>query len=302
MHEVLIVVLVVCVLGLSFIIINMYSAVKNIRDQVHFIARNETNKTVTFYGNSRGIKHLAMDINEIIESYRAREIEVMRQDSEIKDTLTNMSHDIRTPLTSLKGYFDLMSETDDPEEKERYSSIIRERIDSLSDILEEMFFYTKVSNVNYKVDLETINMSEVTLTTLFSYFEDFEKYGLEPDVDVDEGLLVVGNEQSIKRILQNLIKNCFVHGKEKVRITLKKKDRGGNEYVVLALRNIIGEEAPDATKVFARFYKGDSSRHVNSSGIGLSVVKKLVDAMNGLIEAEVQDNEFEIRMWLHYVK
>ncbi|MBR6881155.1 MAG: HAMP domain-containing histidine kinase [Clostridiales bacterium] len=300
-HEVLILILAVCLLGLIFIILTMFSAIRSIRRQVHFIAKNDTNKKVTFYGQSRGFNDLAADINDIIDSYRAREIEISRQDAEIKDTLTNMSHDIRTPLTSLKGYFELMNETDDPAEKDKYAKIINERIDSLSEILETMFFYTKVSGVNYKVDLGNIDMSKITLDTLFSYYDDFEKYGMEPEVNVEEGISVIGNEQSIKRILQNLIKNCFVHGKERVSIDLHKQERSKMQYAVLSISNMLGEEAPDPSKVFDRFYKGDTSRHVNSSGIGLSVVKKLVDAMNGIVEAEVKDQDFVIRLWLHTV-
>ncbi len=141
---------VVCV-ALVLMLVNNLSQVKNLRDQVHFISRNDTNKRVSFYGKSRTMSRLAKDINYIIDTYNEKEQEVLKQDKEIKDTLTNMSHDIRTPLTSLKGYFELLEESEDPEEQARYRRIISERIDSLGEILEMMFFYTKVSNVNYQV-------------------------------------------------------------------------------------------------------------------------------------------------------
>lgn len=294
--EIIAIVLIAVVLALTMMLISLFSQVKNLQSQVHFIAKNRTNKTITFYGKSREMTTLSKDINEVILSCREREQEVMKQDNEIRDTLTNMSHDIRTPLTSLKGYFELLSESDDPAEQEKYRNIISERIDSLGEILEEMFFYTKVSNINYNVPLDKITFSDIAMQTLFSYYEDFEKAGMEPHIDIEEGLNAIGNEQSVKRILQNLVKNCLVHGRGDVNISLK---RDGEKHVAFSISNSVDpDRIPDPTKVFDRFYKGDSSRHVSSSGIGLSVAKKLVDSMNGTIDAYVEGEVFGIRMRL----
>jgi signal transduction histidine kinase len=280
--------------ALVLMLINNLSQVKNLRDQVHFISRNDTNKRVSFYGKSRTMSRLAKDINYIIDTYSAKEQEVLKQDKEIKDTLTNMSHDIRTPLTSLKGYFELLEESEDPNEQARYRRIISERIDSLGEILEMMFFYTKVSNVNYQVQLDSINISEIIMHTLFSYFDDFENAGLTPNIDIDENLTVIGNEQSVKRIMQNLVKNCLVHGDSRVDISLK-PSTSEEKAIILTVSNGVKEnDIPDPDKVFDRFYKADNSRHVSSSGIGLSVAKKLTEAMNGKIRAAYSGDMFSI--------
>ena len=275
-------------------LVNNLSQIKNLRDQVHFISRNDTNKRVSFYGKSRTMSRLAKDINYIIDTTSAKEQEVLKQDKEIKDTLTNMSHDIRTPLTSLKGYFELLEGSEDPEEQARYRRIISERIDSLGEILEMMFFYTKVSNVNYQVQLESINISEIIMHTLFSYFDDFENAGLTPNIDIDENLTVIGNEQSIKRIMQNLVKNCLVHGDSKVEIKLKPSVTDDKTVLLTVSNGVRENDIPDPEKVFDRFYKADNSRHVSSSGIGLSVAKKLTEAMNGKIRAEYDGEMFSI--------
>ncbi len=293
MMEIIIVVLIVVCLTLMLTILTMMSNMSDLRKQVHFISRNDTNKRITSYGKSRVFKTLAKDINDIIDSYREENEKIIKEDKEIKDTLTNMSHDIRTPLTSLKGYFELMGETDDPEEQERCRSIIEERIESLSEILETMFLYTKVSNVNYKVDLDPVDVSKVVLETMFSYYDDFENKGQEVEVEADEGLRIIASEQSLKRIMQNLIKNCLVHGSGDVKLELKPCD----DMVRIAISNKMNPgENPDPEKVFDRFYKGDASRHNGSSGVGLSVVKKLVDSIGGDIEAEVKDGRFKISM------
>jgi len=292
---VLIVLLTVVSLALAFILISLLSQMRSIRSQVHFISRNETRKRLTFYGKSRSFRRLASDINEILDSYDERHEKILREDKEIKDTLTNMSHDIRTPLTSLKGYFELLEQTDDPEERRKYSSIITGRIDSLSEILETMFLYTKVSNVNFKISIDPIECSKIILETLFEYYDDFQDKGFEVDVDVDEGIRILGNEQSLKRIMQNLIRNSLVHGGGDVKLSVKRDEQG--KKVVITLDNLLLEgQNPDPKKVFDRYYKGDASRHTGSSGVGLSVVKKLVESMSGDISAVVSDGRFKIAM------
>jgi signal transduction histidine kinase len=292
---VLIVLLTVVSLALAFILISLLSQMRSIRSQVHFISRNETRKRLTFYGKSRSFRRLASDINEILDSYDERHEKILREDKEIKDTLTNMSHDIRTPLTSLKGYFELLEQTDDPEERRKYSSIITGRIDSLSEILETMFLYTKVSNVNFKISIDPIECSKIILETLFEYYDDFQDKGFEVDVDVDEGIRILGNEQSLKRIMQNLIRNSLVHGGGDVKLSVKRDEQG--KKVVITLDNLLLEgQNPDPQKVFDRYYKGDASRHTGSSGVGLSVVKKLVESMSGDISAVVSDGRFKIAM------
>ncbi len=292
---ILIAVLVAVALTLSMFLFSLLSQMKSIRSQVHFISRNDTNKRITFYGQSRGFRRLAKDINEILDSYDERHSKILQEDKEIKDTLTNMSHDIRTPLTSLKGYFELLEQTDDPEERSKYSSIIRGRIESMSEILETMFLYTKVSNVNYKIDLDGIDCSKTVLETMFEYFDDFQEKGQEVDVDVDEDLKIIGNEQSLKRIMQNLIRNSLVHGDGDVKLSVKPIN--DNKNIRISIENVMKpDEIPDAARVFDRYYKGDASRHTGSSGVGLSVVKKLVDSMGGDIKAIVKDGIFRIEM------
>lgn len=291
---VIIVLLSAVAVAMALILISLLSQMKSIRSQVHFISRNDTNKRISFYGKSRSFRRLAKDINEIIDSYDERHDRILREDKEIKDTLTNMSHDIRTPLTSLKGYFELLDQTDDPEERKKYTNIIYGRIESLSEILETMFLYTKVSNVNFKISIDPVECSKIILETMFEYYDDFQEKGYDVDIDVDEGIRILGNEQSLKRIMQNLIRNSLVHGGGDVKLSVKPEE---GKKVKIILDNLLEEgQHPDPNRVFDRYYKGDASRHTGSSGVGLSVVKKLVESMNGDITAFVGDGRFRIEM------
>ncbi len=288
---------IVTIIALGFYLISVLSSIHELIRQVSYIDdNNKTNMTINIGTATRSVKKLTDGINRLLVTMRTREIDTFRKDDEIKETITSMSHDIRTPLTSLKGYFDLMCESDNEADKDRYKKIISERIDSLSDMLEEMFLFTKINNAGYKLDMEKTGISEVFVSTLLSYYEDFETRGMTPDIDVDEDLYALADEAALKRVFQNLIKNSLTHGTNTFVAKLKKID---NKKVKISIANdIVDGEHADVTKVFDRFYKGDKSRHVNSSGIGLSVTKKLVLLMGGSIEAVIVDNKFCINIYL----
>ena len=287
---------IVTIIALGFYLISVLSSIHELIRQVSYIDDNKTNMTINIGTATRSVKKLTDGINRLLVTMRTREIDTFRKDDEIKETITSMSHDIRTPLTSLKGYFDLMCESDNEADKDRYKKIISERIDSLSDMLEEMFLFTKINNAGYKLDMEKTGISEVFVSTLLSYYEDFETRGMTPDIDVDEDLYALADEAALKRVFQNLIKNSLTHGTNTFVAKLKKID---NKKVKISIANdIVDGEHADVTKVFDRFYKGDKSRHVNSSGIGLSVTKKLVLLMGGSIEAVIVDNKFCINIYL----
>ena len=268
----LIIILIICILiilVLVFFIVSIISSIRELNKQLDFIGENKTNMTISIGASTRSIRKLTDRINKVLVACRNREIETARKDDEIKETITSMSHDIRTPLTSLKGYFDLMCESDSEEDKDRYKGIIAERIDSLGEIL---------------------------ISTLLSYFEDFERRGMTPDIDIDEDVFTVGDEPALKRVFQNLIKNSLNHGADSVTVRLKKAE--GKKIKISVGNGIKDGQIPDVTRVFDRFYKGDKSRHVNSSGIGLSVTQKLIVLMGGSIEAVISDNMFFINIYL----
>ncbi|MCR5617275.1 MAG: HAMP domain-containing histidine kinase [Clostridiales bacterium] len=287
---------IVVILVLAFYLVSILSSVRELTKQLEYIGTNRTNMSLSIGASTRSVRKLTDMINRVIVNCRNRELETSRKDDEIKETITSMSHDIRTPLTSLKGYFDLMCDSDSEEDKERYKGIISERIDSLSEMLEEMFIYTKINNSNYKLENERTNISEVMISSLLSYYEDFEKKNMTPNIDVDENLFAVTDEQALKRVFQNLIKNSLIHGENSFDVSLKRSE---GKKIRISVGNGIKEvERPDVTRVFDRFYKGDSSRHVNSSGIGLSVTQKLVNLMGGSIEAVLKEDKFVINIFL----
>lgn len=210
----------------------------------------------------------------------------------LKDTIINLSHDIRTPLTSLDGYFQLLLKSDEPEEQEQYAAIIRERLSSLKEMLDELFTYAKLTNRAYEIELSPCAVNEVLLSVLFSFYEDIKQRGMEPMLEIPEqDISIQANEPALRRTFQNILKNAIEHGKNHLSIQLLTT----SDTVQICFENDYQTSEPvDSEKVFDRFYKADDARNKTSTGLGLSIAKELVERMNGSINSAVKNHDFII--------
>src|SRR5699024_2376819 len=206
-------------------------------------------------------------------------------------SLTNISHDIRTHLTSLSGYFQLLIDTDSEEEEERYVKIINEKIEDLRYLLENMLNYMKIQDTDYNLELENCNLSEIIYAVLLSYYEDFKSKNMEPEIHIQEDIIVYSNKGALNRIVRNLIYNSLIHGESYIEIYLTKEEKK----TYLTIKNDISNpEDMDIKNIFTRFYKTDQARATNSTGLGLTIVKELVESLGGSITASIQENIFFI--------
>ena len=233
-------------------------------------------------------------INEVLDQSREIRERSQRSETQLKETITNLSHDIRTPLTSLDGYFQLLQQSDSEEERRKYVEIIQSRISSLKEMLEELFTYTRLQDADYKLETERIDFGKCAYDTVFSFYDEFQSRGIEPRVDFCGGhLFVMGNEEAAHRALQNLIRNALVHGHTGITLELKS---GGRKVVFRCANDVEHPEEIDIRQVFSRFYKADSARTHTSTGLGLSIAKGLVERMGGEIRAELDGKAFVVEI------
>lgn len=294
MYYIFIGILIVIITILIAVIFIYQRQVKSICRQLAFLEENDSNMMISREIDWGGIGHLTDTLNDLLAMRRKERKKYQEKERIIAETYTNLSHDIRTPLTSLDGYFQLLEKSQNPEEQKKYLKIIQERINSLKDMLEELFTFTKLKNDSFCLSLEPCCINRILKETIFSYYEDWREQGIEPEMNISEELLYMeGNAQAIRRILQNIIKNALDHGEKKLGITLEKKEQS----VHLEIKNMVeNPKQIDVDMVFERFYKADVSRSKNSTGLGLSIAKEFVIRMNGTIEAKIQGNEFCICM------
>lgn len=287
-------VLSVLILILIGILISYKRQVKDICRQLRFLQECDSNMLITTEMKKGHIEELAELLNTLLKERKKERADYQKKERMIADIYTNLSHDIRTPLTSLDGYFQLLEETQEENDRKRYIQIIQERIESLKEMLEELFTYTKLQNGTYELKLEPQNVGQILKETVFSYYDDWAEQEISPQFEItEEPVWIRGNKQALRRTIQNIIRNGLDHGNKEIRIQLSRNEK----QMELVFQNKIepGEQI-DISRVFERFYKADKARSKSSTGLGLSIAKGFVEKMHGEIAAEIKEDWFCIKI------
>jgi len=231
---------------------------------------------------NRRLSALCRLMNEILASKDKEQIQYTKAEKSLKQNITGLAHDIRTPLTGASGYVQLAKECQDEAKKEHYLECAEERMKELEDMLEELFLYTKLTSEDFTLSENRLQVLPILEECLFALYSRFEKLRLSPEVAFEaEGFTIWGDEEALHRVFLNLLQNALIHGDGGIRIT-QKKDQ-------LIFENIVSEDSlPNLAQMFDRFYKGNQARRKGSSGLGLFVVKELVQKMGGRVWAEAE--------------
>lgn len=266
--------------------------IREICRHLSFMKKQKTNMRLTSGLPFPELNELIDGINDIVDQSREIREDVWNNEARLKQTITNLSHDIRTPLTSLDGYFQLLMQSDSEEERQKYIRIIQTRIGSLNSMLEELFTYTRLQDEDYEIETETVDFGKCVYDVVFSFYEEFQKKGIEPEADFcEERLYTMGNEEALRRVLQNLIKNALLHGNSRISLRLFQEN---GRAVFLCSNDTEHPEEIDMSQVFERFYKADSARTHTSAGLGLSIAKGLAERMGGSADASLDANIFTV--------
>lgn len=285
-------------LVLILIIVQFVRQINDICRRLAFIRTHKTNMRLTLDVHFRSVGRLADSVNAFLEETADERAELERESRGLRDSLTGISHDIRTPLTSLSGYFQLLAETEDTGERERYYGIIKARIVSLEAMLEELFTYTKLQNSDYQIEMECVDFTRCAIDTLLAFYEQFAQRGIQPAVDMEERhACIYGNVEAVRRILQNIIKNALVHGSGEVSVSLRVEEghrAEGGSVVFQCSNSCESPEEIDIEGVFTKFYKSDPARRDSSTGLGLTIAAELAGRMEGRLTAELTGDVFTV--------
>ena len=261
-----------------FILWKYQRQVRDICRQLSFLLKNDSNMLVTGDTGFGGLKELMEILNQLLLNRKKEHKKYLEKEQMISDTYTNLSHDIRTPLTSLDGYFQLLEQSEDAEEQKHYMDIIQERIHSLKEMLE---------NESYHLELKRCCVNQILKQTIFSYYDEWTAKGIEPDIHITDKLLYIdGNETALQRVFQNVIKNALDHGANEIGIALE--ERKGKSLIRI-WNEVNNPEKINTEKVFERFYKADTAR-------SKTIAKEFTERMHGKIFAELTGNIFCIKI------
>jgi signal transduction histidine kinase len=245
-------------------------------------------KTDTFDSDISSLIH---SINEMLLNNRQGYLEVLRMEIALKRAITNISHDLRTPLTSAKGYLQMAESGElDKETQARYFSIIRGRLDALTVLMDNLFAFSRA--VEGDLTLSRQNIGNILRDTLVDNFAEIESKGFSVETDIpDTPMYCNRDENALKRVVQNLITNAVVHGREYLRVKL----HGGTIEIANKADNL---RDIDVNNIFERFYTADASRTGKRTGLGLAIAKELTEKMGGGISAKIDGDMLIIRVKL----
>ncbi len=257
---------------------------ENIEDQVS----GKTQIPVTLTTSDPHARHTAEILNRELKNLDRERNEYLDGNRKVAEAVTGISHDIRTPLTAINSYLDLMADEKDEALKAQYLERIKSRTLSLSDLADELFKYsTSTDPERYPVQTENIvsepiDICRVLEECMLSFYAGFKKRGIEPDIEIpDEPVFVLCDKKSANRIFENIIGNAIKYANNDLKVKLDPKGQV-----------IFSNPAPDLTpvsaaKLFDRYFTVNEGHA--STGLGFSIAKELITRNNGTIEADLKD-------------
>lgn len=264
--------------------------IKEIGSQLAFISKHDSFKFIQTQIKPKEISQLVELCNTLLDNQKELKQQFIKKNEEINATIVSLSHDIRTPLTSLDGYLQLAGRTKNTQEKEDYIKQAQSRAKQINRLVDELFLYTKLQNKEYALEFESIDIVNILEKCLLSFIDDFSQKRVEPDLDLPKTTVyITGNSSAIDRVFENVIKNYLLHGKGMMTIRSEERE---NEVRLHFINLMNGEKPIDLNQIFTRFYKEDISRTNHSSGLGLYIVKSLMKQMHGSAVANIEHNQF----------
>ncbi|KOP77720.1 HAMP domain-containing histidine kinase [Cytobacillus solani] len=268
--------------------------IKSTARQLRELNNKITGKKINLTLFDRDLEELAKEINDQIDETKRANAEKMRTENELKQAVANISHDIRTPMTSILGYIQLLeSDEHTSENRSAYFEIVKNGALRLKDLLEDFFELSIIESADYPLNVETISLNNLVFDVLAGFYEEFNQRGLEPSIHIPEkDIRMKADSSAVKRVIENLVLNAVKHSKGNVKIQLDQL----SSTVQLIISNPVHQlSEKDVHLLFDRFYKGDKTRSEKSTGLGLSIAKSLMLKMNGKLTAELKENQLYMK-------
>ena len=259
--------------------------IKSITINLKEVNEVDTNKGIRILSFNKNLNILIKEVNEFIRENKEIKYRYKESDLEIRQAIANMSHDLRTPLTSIMGYIQLLDDENiSSDERKQYISIIEKRSQSLKSLISSFYDLSRLQASEYEMKIEKINISSILCNIIASFYDDFENNNLNPIIKIDEGSGVVnGDKNATERIFSNLIQNILKHAKGDLEIYLSKRDN----YIITQFINDAPDlKEEDVKRIFERFFTSDRMRTGRNTGLGLAITKILVEKQGHEIWAE----------------
>ncbi|WP_404454122.1 HAMP domain-containing histidine kinase [Virgibacillus necropolis] len=267
---------------------------KSITKQLKNYNDHKAEKKVDISFFDKDIEALAVSVNRQFDLVVQANAERRRTEVELKQAVANISHDIRTPLTSIFGYIQLLEAKDlTSKEKEEYVGVIKDRTKRLQVLLNDFFELSIIESTDHYLKLETIKMNNTVSEVIMEFYDQFNEHDLQPSIILPkEEIRMIADESATKRVMENLIINAIKHSSGNVTIRLEKLE---STALVTISNDTKHFDEKDLDLLFNRFYTADQTRSGKGTGLGLSIAKGLMKKMNGDLSAEFKEGKLYMK-------
>lgn len=249
--------------------------------------KSDTNTLVSVSTSDKAMRRLANDLNTSLKELQKQRHRFMQGDLELKNAVANISHDLRTPLTAISGYLDLLDETEKSETVNHYIEIIRNRTELLKQLTDEFFRYSVITSPEYKDVMEALDVKAVLEESILGFYAALQERGITPKIHITEQKVTRDlSRAALTRVFSNLLNNAMKYSDGDLDITLTKQGE------IIFSNMASGLSKVQMERLFDRFYTVETAR--KSTGLGLSIARILVEQMKGSISAEYKNSRLSI--------
>ena len=264
-------------------------SIKEIETNIEKILKEDSNRLITISTNNINLKKLANNLNLYIYEFRKQEKKYKNGNQELQKSITNISHDLRTPLTAIKGYIDLIEKDNLNKKQSNYLKIISDKVDILTTLTEQLYNYSKCLDLKDKIKKEKVCINDILEDVLVSYYGLFKQKNITPKIlIVEKKIFKYLDKNMFVRVLENIISNALKYSEDNFEVNLL--DNGkiiiSNKTKSLNITNV--------KKIFNRYYTLQTGS--KSSGLGLSIAKQLIELNGGNIYAKYKNNNLIIEI------
>ena len=284
-------ILIFAVAVLLFLLLICQYEMKNISRQLESIMESDTNRLVHTVGAGGAGRRLINAVNAVLGKMRREGIAYRQKSHDLELMMTNISHDLRTPLTSAMGYASLIRSGEIPQEEQaRELAIVEQRLLRLEELINSFFEFSKIISEDRKPEMEQINLTALLEETIAHYYDDYCERGRMIIFENDRTkCMVYSNRNMLMRVFENLIDNGLKHGEGNLCVALSSFDD-----IRISFSNKPVDEDIDVSRIFDEFYTTDISRSKGNTGLGLAIAKQFTRMLGGKISAESRGGMFTI--------
>ena len=246
----------------------------------------DTNTLIDISTRDLYMRKLAADINVQLRMLRQQRHKYLSGDRELKEAVTNISHDLRTPLTAIWGYLDLLEREEKSEDTARYLSLIENRVEAMKQLTEELFRYSVILSTE-EMAVETVHVNGVLEESIAAFYGALTSRNIQPEIHITENRIERQlNREALGRVFSNILNNVLKYSDGDLAITL----RDNGEIIFSNTASALNEV--QVGKLFDRFFTVEAAR--NSNGLGLAISKTLIEQMGGDISANMLGNKLQL--------